>query len=159
MAAKKDKNPQLNLFGQDEPPFLAAASPLQWPAAARFPLNIDRDRIVGSQVVPDLQKSLRPLVVAGFSSLDHLIDLITDVRRNDGELRLLFGSEPFPSKKERFELTHSSFPEEVEQYWLSRGISLRLSGKVIRAQELLRAGKVKARYLGGSRSLSSAVRI
>lgn len=150
--SKNDKSAQLGLFEQKEAPAFEASPGLSWPPSARFPLNVDRTRTVSMQVLPDLRASRQPLVVAGYSALDHLIDLITEATTEGGEMRLLFGSEPFPSKRERFELSRGSFPEEVQHYWLSRGISLRLSGKVILAQELLRAGKVKARYLGTSRT-------
>ena len=148
----KDKGPQLGLFDQQEAPAFESDLKLSWPAATRFPLNVDRTRTVGDQVIGDLRTSARPLLVVGYSALDHLIDLITDARNESAEMRLLLGSEPFPSKRERFELDAADFPMEIHEYWLSRGISLRLSGKVIRAQELLRNGGVKARYLGTSRS-------
>lgn len=150
--ASKGKTPQLGLFDQEDAPVFDASAKLSWPPSARFPLNVDRSRTVGAQVLHDIRGSNKPLVVAGYSALDHLIDLIADFKTVDGELRLLFGSEPFPAKRERFELTRGSFPDEVQHYWLSRGISLRLSGKVILAQDMLREGKVKARYLGTSRS-------
>jgi hypothetical protein len=149
---KKNKTSQLGLFDQEDAPVLEVVRDLSWPAAARFPLNVDRTRTVEKQVMADLRESESPLLVVGYSALDHLIDLISEARKDGAEMRILFGSEPFPSRRERFELTQSDFPEEVQHYWLSRGISLRLSGKVIRAQELLRDGKVKARYLGTSRS-------
>ena len=37
--------------------------------------------------------------------------------------------------------------EEVEAYWLARGILLIYSAKIIHVVELLKAGKVEARYM------------
>jgi superfamily II DNA or RNA helicase len=148
MVPGSDK-PQLGLF-DEEPPPLETGAGVAWPESARFPLNIGRKRRVGDEVLPDLRNSKRPLVVVGYSALDHLIDLLADIGDGDVHVRLLFGSEPFPSRRERFELTQSNVPREVEEYWLKRGISLRLSGKLIRARDMLRAGRVQARYLGTS---------
>jgi superfamily II DNA or RNA helicase len=103
------------------------------------------------QVMADLQKASQPLLIAGYSALDHLIDLMSELEQVS-QLRILFGSEPFPAKRGQFEMSGAEFPREVEAYWLSRGISLRLSGKLIRARDLLREGRVRARYLGTSRS-------
>ena len=149
---KKGKGPQLTLFDQAGAPAPGAVDKMTWPAAERFPLNVDRGRTVGAQVIADLRESKSPLLVVGYSALDHLIDLVADARNEDSELRILFGSEPFHSRRKRFELSAAAFPDEAQAYWLARGISLRLSGKVIKAQELLREGKVKARYLGNSSS-------
>jgi hypothetical protein len=74
---------------------------------------------VAEQVVSDLRESNRPLVIAGYSALDRLIELITGPRSADGEMRLLLGSEPFPSKRDSFELTPSEFPVEMEVYSLA----------------------------------------
>lgn len=149
---KRDKGPQLGLFDQEEAPVVEITHGIEWPAAPRFPLNVDRTRNVGVQVLADLRESSQPLLVLGYSSLDHLIDLMADVRSEQGELRILFGSEPFPSRRDRYELADIDFPDEVKRYWLARGISLRLSGKLIRAIQLIRDRKIKARYLGTSRS-------
>jgi hypothetical protein len=134
------------LFDTEDPPFQAAAG-IAWPDATRFPLNIDRERTVGQQVTEDLRVSQDALLIAGYSALDHLVELMADPQRTGG-LRLLFGSEPTAARTERLGLAATSFPAEVERYWLQRNISLRLSGQLIEAIELLRSGKVQARYLG-----------
>jgi hypothetical protein len=51
----KDKGPQLGLFDQQVPPAFESDPKLSWPAAARFPLNVDRTRTVGDQVIADLR--------------------------------------------------------------------------------------------------------
>ena len=148
---KRAKVPQLLLFDQSGAPAPDAVDKTKWPASDRFPLNVQGVQTVGAQVLADLRRAKTPLLVVGYSALDHLIDLVADTATQSTEIRLLFGSEPFPSRREKFELSSSNFPDEAQSYWLAHGVSLRLSGKVIRAQELLRAGRVKARYLGNSR--------
>ncbi len=151
-AMSKNRNrQQLGLFEQEEPPVFAVAPDFSWPGAARFPLNIDKTLTVEKQVVADLRDSERPLLIAGYSALDHLIELVISAESSNTDIRILLGSEPFPWRRERFELKDTSFSKEVEHYWLSRGISLRLSAKVIRALEMLEQERVKARYLGTSR--------
>lgn len=117
----------------------------EWPAPGRFPLNVNRQH-VRDQVISDLRGSREPLVVAGYASLDKLIDFIADCPE-DTQLRLLLGFEPFPSRQESFHVRGYSFPKEVENYWLDRNISLLLSAKLIRCIERLERGQVQARYL------------
>lgn len=119
-----------------------------WPSASRFPLNVNGQH-VRDQVIADLRGSREPLIVAGYASLDKLIDFIADCPE-DTQLRLLLGFEPFPSRQETFRVRGYSFPKEVENYWLGRNISLLLSAKLIRCIELLERGQVQARYLAGA---------
>ena len=134
----------LDLFAE-ETPVDAQAYRMNWPDPARFPLNVDR-RHVGDRVLEDLRASQEPLIVTGYAALDHLIDFIAETPE-DGHLRLLLGFEPFPSRRESFEVHGYSFPREVERYWLERGISMVLSAKLIQCIERLKSGQVRARYL------------
>ena len=38
--------------------------------------------------------------------------------RRRASCRLLFGSEPFPGRREDYRLDDDPFPKEVEEYWL-----------------------------------------
>ena len=134
----------LDLFA-DEEEVAAAARLAAWPDASRFPLNVAGER-VGAQVLADIKGSNRPLIVTGYASLDRLIDLAAGVP-SDGEVRVLLGSEPFPSRRTQFSVGGRSFPKEVENYWLERGVSLLLSGKLVRCIERLKEGVITARYL------------
>ncbi|MGD8310759.1 MAG: SNF2-related protein, partial [Chromatiales bacterium] len=134
----------LDLFA-DETPVDAQAHRLQWPEASRFPLNVDRRR-VGDTVLEDLRASPEPLICTGYASLDRLVDFIAGCPEA-ARVRILLGAEPFPSRRESFEVRGYSFPHEVEQYWLRRGISLRLSAQIIRCIERLESGRVAARYI------------
>ena len=148
---RRPNESQLGLFDGDGTAGLGQLGNKEWPSADRFPLNVDRLRTVEQQILGDLQKSTHPLIVAGYSALDHIIELLATLGTTT-QLRILFGSEPFPAKRTNFQLGRLDFPQEAQAYWLSRGISLRLSAKLIRARELIKQGHVKARYLGTSRS-------
>ena len=117
---------------------------LDWPDGARFPLNIDSAK-VSDRVLDDLMSSDQPLIVTGFSALDRIIDFVARWQ-GQGQFRLLLGSEPFPGQRESYQMRGRRFPAEVADYWLKRGISLRLSAKLIVCIEALRSGRVLARY-------------
>ncbi|PYG03262.1 Superfamily II DNA/RNA helicases, SNF2 family [Thioalkalivibrio sp. ALE21] len=115
-----------------------------WPPPDRFPLNVD-GRTVRERVIADLVSADSPLVVTGYGALEELVRLESDL----GEvrpLRILLGNEPSVGEGGHRSLKAPSFPEEVEQYWLDRGIALRLSARLIHFRERLREGAVEARY-------------
>ena len=134
---------------------IAAHTELAWPPAERFPLNLDL-HTVEDQVLRDLHGSATVLIVTGFASLDRLIDFIAD-HPADAPIRIVFGWEPFDSRRDSFELAGASFPEEMEHYWLGRGISLLLSAKLIHCIERLKSGKVLSRYLSGTDRLHAKI--
>lgn len=136
----------IDLFAGDEQEQAGAA--LSWPKPERFPLNAGGHK-VENLVWRDLLESAGPLAVAGYASLDRLIDLMCAWHREragQGTLRLLFGHEPFDSRREEYRLTDDDFTAAAERYWLAQGISLDRSAAVIRAIELLQSGIVQARY-------------
>lgn len=142
----KKPTPQLGLFDQSDSS-LAKLAGLSWPRPEQFPLNLSASQNVGAQVNTDLLASADPLVIVGYASLDHIIELVTQLSASCSSIRLVFGSEPFPARLQQFALDNSEFPAEVERYWLTRGISLLLSGKIVRARTLLNEGKLRPRYL------------
>jgi len=121
-----------------------------WPDAARFPLNLEPVADVAATVEKDLHEGHDRLIVTGYAGLEQLIDFIGNCTTAH-PIRILFGFEPFPARRASFELDGYDFPKEVETYWLERGISLRLSAKVVRCIERLERGDLKSRYLGKSR--------
>jgi len=149
MARGKPRSYNLDLF-TDEAELAASARLSGWPNPQRFPLNVDHKQ-VQEQVTADLRGSKRPLIVTGYAALDRLIDFIADINAAS-EVRILLGFEPFPSRREQFEVKGHAFPEEIQHYWLERGISLRLSAKLIQCIERLQSGHVVARYGTGSAS-------
>jgi hypothetical protein len=115
------------------------------PAASRMPLNA-RGRKVHDMLLADLCEQSEALVITGYSGLDQLLVLISQRGDKSGPLRLMLGSEPSPSRRQDFSLAHYDFDHEVKDYWLKRGISLRLSGQLIHCIELIRQGHVRVRY-------------
>ena len=134
----------LDLFAQPEHPGHGSHR-FEWPKADEFPLNLGSQRVQDS-VLKDLHQSRNPLLVVGYASLDRIIDFVAQ-SSDQARLRLLFGNEPFSARRESFELRTASFPKEVEKYWLQRGISLRLSAKLIQCLERLQSGHTQARYI------------
>lgn len=126
-----------------------------WPDADRFPVNIS-PKNVKDFIWKDLTSSRKSIIVAGYTSLDWLIDLVHESHGSD-EIRLLFGSEPFPSRREEYRLIKNNLPNEVMEYWLARGISLLRSAALIEFIDGLKSGKVKARYLRGGTRLHAKI--
>jgi superfamily II DNA or RNA helicase len=131
--------------------FFGEVSPRGWPAHSRFPYN-DETITVGAVVTTDLLASRDPLVITGYASLDRLIDLLAhcnaaETRRRGSfvRIRLVLGHEPKTSKGARFHGHIGDLSREVADYWLSRGISLHLSAKLLAAIELLQRGILEAR--------------
>lgn len=127
------------------------AEPLggEWPEAGRFPLNHDQAH-VSDVVLRDLRDSKHPLIVTGYAALDRLVDFIA--RAGDCEsVRVVFGTEPYATGRERFAVREPELPEAMRDYWLERGISVLLSARVLECLEALKSGRVQARYVARSR--------
>lgn len=95
-----------DLFSSEPEVFIRfALSALAWPAQERFPVNLQRTH-VRDVVTEDLITSDAPLLIAGYSSITALVELVANWRRvrgdRPGSLRLLLGSEPFPSQRTYF---------------------------------------------------------
>ena len=95
------------------------------PDPKRFPLNANRQR-VRDVVLDDLRTSMSPLLITGYASLDQIIDFIPGLPL-ETNVRVLFGNEPFPSRRQSFRLRGRQLPHEVRDYWLREGISPRRS--------------------------------
>lgn len=130
---------------------VARSQPLEaeWPPAGRFPINQDSARVEDT-VIHDLKTSVNPLIVAGFATLDRLIDFVAYADQCD-QIRVVFGSEPFDSRRDTFSIKTFDLPHEIKEYWLERGISILLSAKLLVCIERLKAGIVLARYVARSR--------
>ena len=108
----------------------------------------------------DLIDSTHPVLVAGFSSIGQLIELLTawSDHSHDGQARLVLGAEPFNSNRVAFRSDRKEFTDEARRYWLEeRGISLRLSAKVLQVLALLKAGKIDTRFIHGSSRLHAKI--
>jgi len=122
----------------------AVELPGDWPDALRFPLNRE-SASVADVVLRDLNASDSPLVVAGYASLARIVDFIASCRA--GEIRIVFGSEPFSHRRGSRTVSRKPLPAEMRDYWLDRGFSVLLSRGVLDAIAALRSGRVRARYL------------
>ena len=102
---------------------VASSQPLEaeWPPADRFPINQDSVRVEDT-VIRDLKSSANPLIVTGFATLDRLIDFVASADQCD-QIRVVFGSEPFDSRRDTFSIKAFDLPHEMKEYWLERGIS------------------------------------
>lgn len=87
----------MDLFDSQE---RSAQGSCKWPASERFPLNIGTQR-VEEQVWQDLLDSPAPLIVAGYSSLDRIIDFIASAEKAES-VRLLCGQDPFDARRSEF---------------------------------------------------------
>jgi len=129
-----------------------------WPAQGAFPFNRAGAQ-VRSVVRADLVSSSHPLVVAGYSSVAEVVDLVTDWDDcgHQGAVRLLLGAEPYPTTRYAFSSPRAAFTEEVRRYWEEQGISLRLSAKVLQAIDAIDKGRLSARFIHGSTTLHAKV--
>jgi phosphatidylserine/phosphatidylglycerophosphate/cardiolipin synthase-like enzyme len=97
------------------------------------------------------------LIVAGYASLGELLRLVASTTERQKRIRVIFGEEPFQTTKTRFVLGRNSFSDEVRDHWLTQGISLRLSGAVIRAKQMLSEGRLQARLQHGHVELHAKI--
>lgn len=142
----------VDLFAEGEP---VTELKGDWPDPNRFPLN--RDHLhVEDVVLHDLKTSTQPLIITGFSALDRLIDFVADTS-STGPVRIVLGSEPFPSRRETYEVRGNTFTREMEDYWLNRGISILLSAKLIICIEKLKAHQTLVRYVTSSHRLHAKI--
>lgn len=152
---RQQSQDQLNLFAQASD----AARQRQywlvdqsWPAAERFPVTWMRAS-TRAVVWPDLVGATDPLVVAGYSSLTELIDLVSAWlarHEQEGTVRVLFGSEPFPTARRDFSARAvvDGFSAEMRQYWLEeQHVSLAQSARILQTIDALERGRVEARCL------------
>lgn len=132
-----------------------ARSDQSWPPPESFPLNRSGAR-VRDIVGADLRASVKPQLVAGYSSIAELVDMVAGWRRElgdkPGSVRILLGSEPFRSQRQHFASPEEEFTEEVREYWHQQSISVRLSARVIRVIQELDAGSLRVRVIPGPRT-------
>lgn len=148
-------NQTLDIFAADAPEDRLVDS--GYPAPDRFPLNLDGLK-VENVVLSDLRSSASPLIITGFASIDRLIDFCCDhCSSGEADVRLFIGHEPFPSRRSTFTVNRADLTTEAEAYWLNQGISLLYSAKVIEMVNLLKSGRIEARYMPGHRRLHAKI--
>ena len=153
-------NEQADLFSLGRDPQLGhTLSSLPWPDPDRFPVNHAGAR-VRDPVWSDLTLSQRGVVVTGFASIVKIVELAAarGSRTEPGHLRVLLGTEPFSTERISFGSASASFTDDVRQYWVEqRGVSLRLSAKIVQALRALDEGWLEVRFVPGRTRLHAKI--
>lgn len=126
-----------------------------WPPPERFPHNEESSK-VEKVIEQDIECSSDVLLIAGYSALDRLVALLETRAAGQGQVRLLLGSEPFPSQRASFG-SSVDFHSEVRDYWYRRGVSVHLSGAILHARELVASKTARVRTYPGPRKLHAKV--
>ncbi len=132
-------NQQLMDFDNPPPPLV------EWPDQYLFPLNLKEGnfkRTVLAVVEADIAASESYLVVTGFTSLAHIIELFGGRVSFDRlrEVRIALGFEP--ELRERKLWKRAELDQDVKEYWAGQHYSLLNGGVVIKVIELIKADKI-----------------
>jgi len=114
------------------------------PPQARFPIN-GYGRHVEEPVKQELSASRDPLIITGYTSLTMMVDFLASCRESQTpytSIRILLGHEPIASPQYEFRSSRHHFSQEVNDYWLERGISITLCAKVLAAIEVIDKGNL-----------------
>ena len=144
-----------------EPRLSLRLGQMTWPASEAFPVN-HAGAHVRDQVWRDLTDSRSPLVLAGFASIAHIVELVAAAahKSEPGQVRVLLGTEPFSTERVAFGSPSAAFTDEVRAYWIERhGVSLLLSAKIVQAIEALDAGWFEVRFIPGRTRLHAKIYI
>ena len=126
---------------------------LAWPEPTQVLVNYAGVR-VRDLVWTDMVSSQRALVVAGFASIAKIVELSAARDPDGGTLRVLLGTEPFGTERVDFGSPEAAFTREVRRYWVEeRGVSLRLSAKIVQAITSLDQGRLEVRFMPGEHRL------
>ena len=104
----REQHRSLDLFPDRNTPLREYAG-LAWPSATRFPLNL-LGKSVSAIVHDDLRSAKHPLIITGYAALDRVIELASDCETAES-IRILFGSEPYPTRRENVRTERSHVPE------------------------------------------------
>ena len=141
---------QLGLFAPKTEPEVPARI---WPDPTRLPHNEDGAR-VGAVVDADLSDPGEVLVVTGYGSLDRVVRFLATRDYGAGSpVRILFGNEPFVSRRDSTRLSGDRLADEVRDYWLERGISVLLAADVVAARDAMERHPVEVRAAPTSRGI------
>jgi superfamily II DNA or RNA helicase len=125
---------------------------ISWPDNHAFPLNL-RDytskRTVLEVVLEDISQSENYLVVTGFTSLAHIIELfggkVTFGRLRD--VRIVLGFEP--ELRERKLWKSAELDKDIKEFWAGQHYSLLNGGVVIKVIELIKEERICFRLSDG----------
>ncbi|TVQ09165.1 MAG: hypothetical protein EA364_14550 [Balneolaceae bacterium] len=119
----------------------------QFPDHERFPLNRDMgEQRVIRLVRKDMAASQRYLIITGYSSLEYMIEELGRRSLSDTPVDIVLGNEPAVIFDKTRTRPPQKLPEEIERYWLERGISVLLNGPVLRLISRIDKGEVDVYY-------------
>jgi superfamily II DNA or RNA helicase len=123
-----------------------------WPDNHLFPLNLkdsSERRTVLQVVLEDIAVSNHYLVVTGFTSLAHIIELFGGKVNFDSlqDVRIILGFEP--ELRERKLWKSAELDKDVKEYWAGQHYSLLNGGVVIKVIELIKAQRICFRLSDG----------
>jgi len=117
----------------------------QWPPAGKYPLNNELGR-VGDWIEKDLESSDEFLILTGFSSLEYLIEQIGDEEKwMNRSVSIVLGNEPIIREelfKKRLSKKKNNFSYQIADYWLEKGISIKLNGPLLSLIKGIEDGKL-----------------
>src|SRR6056297_366602 len=117
----------------------------QWPPAGKYPLNNEVGK-VGTWVKNDLKTSENFLILTGFSSLEYLIEQIGDEDTwLNRSITIVLGIEPIIREelfKKRLSRKKNTFSYQIADYWLEKGISIKLNGPLLSLIKGIEDGKL-----------------
>lgn len=119
-----------------------------WPDHKLFPLNLrNLNRKVQSEVEKDITASDEYLIITGFTSLSHLVDMFGyGTFPNLKRVRIVLGFEPNIKGRKQYD-SDFKLSKEIREYWLKNGFSITLGGAVIRLIEMINTGEVDFRFM------------
>ncbi|MDR8392252.1 SNF2-related protein [Aliifodinibius sp. S!AR15-10] len=120
----------------------------QWPPAAQYPLNNEKGK-VGTWVSRDLKASQNYLILTGFSSLEYLIQEIGDEEIwRDRNITIVLGNEPIIQEeliKKRLTQRKNTLSRHIADYWLEKGISIKLNGPLLSLTKAIEDNEIQFR--------------
>lgn len=106
----------------------------QWPPADRYPLNNQLGK-VRNWIQQDIKDSRNYLVLTGFSSLAYLIEELGRKRIwQNRSIDIVLGNEPVIREeliKQKLSRSKHNFSAHIADYWLQKGISIKLNGPLL----------------------------
>lgn len=117
----------------------------QWPPAEQYPLNNEMGK-VADWVRNDLKASQNFLILTGFSSLEYLIEEIGQEEVwQDRSVSVVLGNEPIIREeliKKRLTKKKNTFSHHIADYWLEKGISIKLNGPLLSLIQAIEEKKI-----------------
>lgn len=116
------------------------------PNQDNFPLNIkSHGRSTKSTLLNDINRSSDCQIITGFTSLSQIIDVFGNDQLFSKKVRILLGFEPQIKVRKKWKTVQ--IDQEIQDYWLDRGISPFKCGAVLKTIELIKSGHLEFKAL------------